>query len=69
MTWNYRVTKEVTAEGDWYAIREVFYGEHGSVGWTKDEIPAGGESVDEVREVLHRMLRACDEPVLELDPE
>ena len=66
MSWNYRVTKTATDEGDWFQVREVYYLD-GGTGWTRDEIAADGQSVEEVRDVLKRMLEACDKPVLDID--
>lgn len=69
MSWNYRVTKRLDAAwGDeWYEIREVYYGDDEQVqGWTQNPIPVCGESVDEVRECLERMLESLDKPVIEI---
>jgi hypothetical protein len=54
---------------DWYTIHEVFYGEDGSLSWTEDEIAPAGESVDELRETLQRMIAALEKPVLDYDAE
>jgi hypothetical protein len=54
MSWNYRVVKS-----------EVYY-EDGKVdGWTEDAIAPGGETVDELREELQRMISCLDKPVLD----
>ena len=68
MTWNYRVMKSYPAnkEDAWYSIREVYYDNNGKVdGYTEDAIAPDGGSIDELREVLHRMILALDKTVLD----
>lgn len=68
MHWNHRVmrqhfdgTDEVT-----YGIREVFYNDDGSIdGWTAEPIDPHGETVEELRADLERMLACLDRPVLD----
>lgn len=63
--WNHRVTRQKTRFGDWYAIREVYYDDQGNVtAWTEGEMAPVGETVEELRADLERMLAALDEPVL-----
>lgn len=66
--WNHRVVRHpapVEGAPDLYTIHEVFYGP-GRKTWEAD--PQGtvprGESLEELRETLERMLRALDQPVL-----
>jgi hypothetical protein len=66
MTWNHRVFITHTEYGDWLDIRETYYNEEGNVeGWTMDAIAPGGETIEELRNELQRMLACLDKPVLE----
>jgi hypothetical protein len=51
---------------EWFGIHEVFYGlpDESDPGWTEDAVSVEGESVDELRETLQRMLVALDRPVI-----
>ena len=71
MVWNHRVFKETQPGGTpWYTIREVYYPKIGGKpdSWTADAIAAGGETVEELRDELQRMLRATEQPVIEDTP-
>jgi hypothetical protein len=76
MPWNHRVLrhkfppiKDVQRE-DHYIIHEVYFNEgkqdepHSC---TKDGVEVRGESIEELRETLQRMLRCLDHPVLDYD--
>jgi hypothetical protein len=70
MYWNHRVVRRVWHPGTdreetTYAIHEVFYGLSKKPIPTADPIDVSGESVEELRETLQRMLRALDKPVLD----
>lgn len=70
MTWNHRVMRRTNEHGEtWYDIHEVYYETDPcgveKLSWTEDAIAPMGETVDELREELERMLRALDKPVLE----
>jgi len=73
MTWNHRVIKYETRNlfGDpdfGYAIHEVFYDNDGNVrGMTADAIKPWGDTKEELRAELERMLAALDKPDLDLD--
>lgn len=69
-TWNYRVTHyEVDGESV-YGIREVYYGEHGTVqGWSQSSMAPHGDTLDELREDVDHMRDAFDKPVLRLSPD
>lgn len=58
MTWNYRVVHT----GDEYGIHEVYYD---PTGWTVEPVPVVADSVEDLRDVLNRMLAALDKPVIE----
>lgn len=68
--WNHRVVRRTVIEcGEpvqWYGIHECFYGlsDESDPGWTDEPIAVEGESVDELRETLERMLRALDKPII-----
>ena len=70
MTWNHRIMRHTDSpDGEpYYALHEVFYDEEGGKpGWTKDPVNILGESPDEIRETLERMLRALDKPVMDYE--
>jgi len=60
--WNHRVVKT----GRHYGIHEAFYheGDKFPHSITEDAMQPCGETVQELREDLERMLNALDEPVL-----
>jgi len=69
--WNHRVMRHnAGTEDEYFAIHEVYYdlkdddGKKETV-WTKDPVRVSGETVEELRETLERMLRALDTPVME----
>lgn len=69
--WNHRVIKHVydTPDGDqavWYNIHEVYYNEDGTI-WAHTENPTAGhgETIEELRESLERMLKCLEFPILE----
>jgi len=68
MIWNHRVVKRTVTECgepvEQFGIHEVFYdidgpGRHA---WTNEPVGVAGESIEELRETLERMLGALDEP-------
>ena len=64
MKWQYRVSKETIANGEEvFAIRE-FWDDGKS--WSEDEIAPVGDSVDDLRWVLTKMIEALDKPVIEI---
>ena len=73
--WNHRVMKRANEHGEtWYEIHEVFY-DHGQgeseprLSWTEEAIAPVGETLEELKTELERMLRACDAPVLDYGEE
>lgn len=64
MPWRYRVMKhdEGASEPPYLAIHEVY---DDPPGWTTNPVSVGGESIEELREVLIMMRRALAEPVLD----
>jgi hypothetical protein len=67
--WDYRVTKQVLDGETQYAIREVYYNGTRIVSWTADIIGASGETVEEVRDELERMMVATLAPVIDITDE
>ena len=71
MTWNHRVMRSVKDGETNFTIREVFYDrpfddeDPGIWGWTQDPIEPFGETLDELRTCLERMLACLDQPVLD----
>jgi hypothetical protein len=67
MVWNHRVIRHEENGEVWYAIHECFYekpDDDSNLSWTENEIAPIGETVDELRETLERMLKALDKPIL-----
>jgi hypothetical protein len=73
MTWNHRVVKYKTRNlfGDpdvGYAIHEVFYDNDGNVqGMTANAVSPWGDTKDELRLELLRMIEALEKPDLDYD--
>ena len=73
MTWNHRVVKYETRNlfGDpdvGYAIHEVFYDNNGNVqGMTSNPVKAWGDTKDELRLELLRMIEVLEKPDLDYD--
>lgn len=69
--WNYRLMRHTDAFGrEYFAIHEAYYDDAGNVtAWTDDAASPMGETKDEVREELERMLRALEYPVVEVSHE
>lgn len=69
MSWNYRVIKADILGEDCYAIHEVYYdSEDNPVSCTVEDVGAGNQdSVVQLKQVLLKMLAACDEPTLDFD--
>lgn len=62
MTWNYRVMRHGNG---WLAIHEVHYFDDGKgMNCTVRPVDVSGESIEELRGDLERMMRALDEPIL-----
>ena len=62
-TFNYRVTRQ----GDQFAIREVFYDDHGRVnGWTASPLSVSCSSVTDLRHELELYVLALDDSVVEI---
>lgn len=79
-TWNHRVMRHKYASPEsgeaevMLAIHEVYYKDQtrddqkiiaDDVGYTENPVSVTGESIEELRDTLQRMLKALDKPVLE----
>lgn len=66
MSWNYRVAEETHGGVKVYTIREFYYiGD--KTGWTATDIAPYGETPEELKTDLERMLQAFDLPVVNID--
>lgn len=63
-TWNHRVIKQTKGDEVFYSIHEVHYTDGKPDMVTENPTPAFGETVDELRETLERMLASLDKDVL-----
>ena len=65
-TWNHRIMRHKGADAgdDYYSIHEVHYRDGRPVGYTEHGVDVGGNSVEELRVTLERMLRCLALPVL-----
>lgn len=67
--WNHRVVRRIVRDFgedvERLGIHEVFYDVEGETLWTDDPVSVEGESIDELRQTLGRMLRALDHPILD----
>lgn len=63
-TWNYRVVKSKDGEDDWYQIHSAYYNDYG-FGLSVEGARAGGNSLDELRKDLERMLEALNKPIID----
>lgn len=72
MEWNHRVLKHKGYNGEeYYAIHEVFYSMDGlgTKAWTENPTEIVGESIEDIRETLLRMLDCLDKEVIVCEEE
>jgi len=67
MGWNHRVMKQKDGNEDWYQIHEVYYKDGKVDGYTTNGIAAGGNTLEELRVELNRMLESLDKEVLQYE--
>lgn len=72
MTWNHRVVKRTypaPSHETFFQIHEAYYyhGEGKTPSVTVEPTAPVGETLEELRETLQRMLRALDKPVLDYE--
>ena len=68
--WNHRVMKHEKADGDddWYQIHEVYYdSKREPDSWTKEGIKPGGNTLEDLRDELIRMLEATEKEILDYE--
>ena len=68
--WNYRVIKAGTETDTFFSVQEVYYGEDDNekdYSHTLDCTP-NGNSIDEIKTQLERMLKSLDKPILDEIP-
>ena len=68
MSWNHRVIKKGDGDYSWYAIHEVHYDRDSKdlvQGWTENPVPVMGETVEELRWTLEKMLESLDKPIID----
>lgn len=66
--WNYRVIKRVHETEEAFGIHECYYDSAGLIhSVTENPCPVVAESMAELRDLLDRMKRALNSPVLDFD--
>lgn len=70
MSWNYRIIKNKTGEGEnyqeWFQIHEVYYTKGGSIKyWSVDPITPCGSTLPELIDDIRMMIQGACEPILE----
>jgi len=65
MSWNYRVMKQVFDGDDFLQIHEEYYDKKKKKSWTVNGVTVAGESIEELRDVLNKMLEALDKEILD----
>lgn len=72
--WNHRVVRRtappITKNGPpyvYYEIHEVYYDEQGMMGMTQEPINPHGESLEDLKWVLEKMLASLEKPVIDYD--
>lgn len=68
MSWNHRVMKHDKADGDddWYQIHEVYYdSKRKPESWTVEGIAPGGNTLEDLRDELLKMLEATEKEILD----
>lgn len=64
MDWAYRVVKNIVESEDEFSIREYYTNASGA-SWSCSPQAAHGESSEELKQDLLRMLQAFDKPIME----
>ena len=68
MSWNHRVMKSKDGDDDYYQIHEVYYDKDGKVdGYTDRGTSPCGNSLQELKEDLERMLKSLDKEILDYE--
>jgi len=70
MSWNHRVLKSKDGDDDWFQIHRVYYDQYNKPnGWTKKGVTVCGNSIDDLRFTLNKMLEALDKEVINQNKE
>lgn len=73
MSWNHRVYRRTFPNGEVeYGIHEAFYdspSEEPPGSYTVEAVGVVGDSIEELRDTLHRMLQCLEKPVLDFASE
>ncbi len=68
MSWNHRVMRFSNDSEEWFGVHEVYYHEDGRLrGYTTEAVNVMGETVEELRAILERMLASLNKPILTAD--
>lgn len=70
--WNYRVIRKPYDYKDLvfeeYNVHEVFYDDNGNIeSWTTEPISPYGDTLEELKNTLEKMLEALEKPILQED--
>jgi hypothetical protein len=65
MTWDHRVVRKIHHGEQSLGIHEVFYDEDAGTSWTEDPVEVVGDSIEDLRETLERMLSCLEQPIIE----
>lgn len=65
MSWNYRIMAHLHDDTVYFNVHEVYYNKKGKpTSYTSTAVTVGGETVDELQQVLTRMTIGTGKPVL-----
>lgn len=66
MSWNHRVFLKKIEDTRIYSIKEVYYNDETNKisNYTTEDIAPNGETMQELKQCLERMLEALNEPIL-----
>ena len=65
MSWNYRIIQKNVDEFVSFEVHEVYYRPDGSIeGWSENPVIPYGETPEELKKDLTKMLQAFEKPIL-----
>lgn len=68
MTWNYRVVRKQTADGEYYGIHEVYYDSDGNPEMvTVEPVAPCGDTLQELVDDMRYYIIAVSRPVLDYE--
>ncbi len=62
--WNYRIMAKEAKGEVWFDIHEVYYKNDVPTSYSKEPAVVGGNSADEVKEVLSKMTECIEKPII-----